>query len=242
MEAPSLTLKVLSLRYSSWSMRPWLAMAQAGLDFTTDTVTLAHMMDPTQSTSLEERRQMGSVRGLFPVLQIADPKEEVWIHESLAICEYIAEHCPEAHLWPESPTDRARARAFSCEMMTGFLSLRDECSCALFARVPTFQPSRATLQDMERVFEIWNECLVHSGGPFLFGAHFGIVDCMYYPVITRFRTYGIPLPEGQIKAYVEAVERAPAVLKLLELARKEPNLTIYDDYIRKLGGDPDSQL
>mmetsp|Transcript_59794 Transcript_59794/g.146838 ORF Transcript_59794/g.146838 Transcript_59794/m.146838 type:complete len:263 (+) Transcript_59794:121-909(+) len=257
MDSPSpkkLTLKTLSLRYSSWSMRPWLALTQAGLEFSTDTVTLAHMMDPSTTTNLKERRRLGSVRGLFPVLQVAavapddDTKKEeeeeeeetttTWIHESLAICEYAADLCPEANLWPKSPTERARARALSCEMMTGFPSLRDECSCAMFARVPSFQSAPTTLKDIGRVFEIWSECLEHSGGPFLFGYHFGIVDCMYYPVITRFRTYGIELPTAQIKSYVEAVEKAPAVQKLVALARQEPTITIYDDYIRKLGGDP----
>lgn len=242
MVTPNLTLKVLSLRYSSWSMRPWLAMTLAGLDFTTETVTLTHMMDSSQTTSLEERRRLGSVRGLFPVLHVSgDDEQEVWIHESLAICEYAAELCPDAHLWPQSPTDRARGRALCCEMMTGFTSLRNECSCALFARVSTFQPAPETIKDVERVFEIWSECLARSSGPYLFGAHLGIVDCMYYPVITRFRTYGIELPV-QIKTYVEAVEENPAVQKLVELARKEPSITIYDDYIRKLGGDPKSAL
>jgi glutathione S-transferase len=126
--------------------------------------------------------------------------------------------------------------------MTGFLSLRNECSCALFARVPSFQPVPDTRKDIERVFEIWSDCLTLSGGPYLFGAHFGIVDCMYYPVITRFRTYGIQLPTDQIKAYVEAVERTPSVEKLVAMAKKEPGITIYDDYIRKLGGDPKSVL
>ena len=242
-------------------MRPWLVLTQAELDFKTETVTLAHMMDPNQTTDLEERRRLGSVRGLFPVLQIVDvavppltavdtkkddnDKEEVsttWIHESLAICEYVADICPEANLWPQCPTDRARARALSCEMMTGFPSLRDECSCALFARVPSFQPAPETLKDIDRVFEIWTECLDRSGGPFLFGTHFGIVDCMYYPVITRFRTYSIDLPTTQINAYVQAVEKSPAVQKLVALARQEPSITIYDDYIRKLDGDATAAL
>ena len=238
-------------------MRPWLVLTQAGVDFTTETVTLAHMMDPNKTTTdLEERRRLGSVRGLFPVLQVEaaappltdattkdddhddDDKEgataTTWIHESLAICEYVADICPDANLWPKCPTDRARARALSCEMMTGFPSLRDECSCALFARVPSFQPAPNTFKDIDRMFEIWTECLDRSGGPFLFGSHFGIVDCMYYPVITRFRTYDIELPTNQIKSYAQAVEKSQAVQKLVALARREPSITIYDDYIRKL--------
>lgn len=225
-------------------MRPWLVLTQAGLDFQTETLSLPHMMDPAKTTSLTERRKLGSVRGLFPVLTVQQEKDgdSTAIHESLAICEYIADLFPDVHLWPDTCLDRARARAICCEMMTGFMGLRNECSCALFARVPSFQPSPAAVQDMERIWEIWTECLESSGGPFLFGQHFGIADAMYYPVITRFRTYGIELPTPTIEAYVQAVEATPAVTKLVQLARNEPGITVYDDYIQKLGGDPNKAL
>ena len=227
-------------------MRPWLILTHSGIDFQTETVSLPHMMDPTKTTSLTERRKLGSVRGLFPVLKVAQQgggdDDGVSIHESLAICEYVADCCPDAHLWPTDPVDRARARAICCEMMTGFPNLRNQCSCALFARVPSFQPAPETMQDAERVWEIWTECLQASGGPYLFGEHFGIADAMYYPVITRFRTYGFELPSPLIKAYVEAVEATPAVTKLVEWAKTEPGIPIYDDYIQQLGGDPTKEL
>lgn len=248
---PALTLKVLSLRYSSWSMRPWLVLTQAGADFDTETVSLPSMLDPTKTTSLSERRQLGSVRGLFPVLQVGqdgdnhkndDEKHDTLIHESLAICEYVAELFPNAHLWPTEPLDRAQARAICCEMTTGFMELRKECACHLFARVPAFAPAAETLLDIERVFEIWTACLERSGGPYLFGEHFGIADAMYFPVLTRFRTYGIELPTELLKAYAATVEATPAVRKLMALAATEPAIPIYDDYVRKLGGDPDKEL
>ena len=241
---PSLALKMLSLRYSSWSMRPWLVLTHSGVDFDTETISLPHMADPTKTTSLSERRKLGSVRGLFPVLQVKKEgsHEGTSIHESLAICEYIADLVPEAHLWPDDPLDRARARAICCEMMTGFTSLRNECSCVLFARVSDFAPVPQTLEDIDRVFEIWSECLEQSGGPFLFGKHFGIADAMYYPVITRFRTYGIAITDPKLQAYAEAVEALPAVQKLVGIAKSEPPIPIYDDYIRKLGGDPTKEL
>ena len=233
-------------------MRPWLVMAQSGIDFRTETVSLAHMADPTKTVSLAERRKMGSVRGLFPVLRVVtgqgeeeqqQEEDEAWIHESLAISEYIAELNPDANLWPNDPLERARARALCCEMVSGFQNLRSECPCALFARVPSsFRPAPATAKDIERVFEIWSECLSRSGGPFLFGAHFGIVDAMYYPVLTRFRTYCIDLPGGPIETYAKAMESSPTVMKLVEIARKEPSIPTYDDYIRKLGGDPEKEL
>jgi glutathione S-transferase len=243
MTPPILTLKVLSLRYSSWSMRPWLVLTHAGVDFQTETVSLPHMMDPSQTTSMEERRQLGSVQGLFPVLEVtADDNDDGStgkVHESLAICEYVADLWPEAHLWPKDPLARARARAVCCEMLSGFSGLRGECSCNLFARVPSFQPTPHTQNDIDRVFEIWTDCLERAGGgPYLFG----IADAMYYPVVTRLRTYGIELPTERLKAYVEAIEATPVVVKLVEMARKEPGIPTYDAYIRGLGGDPNKEL
>ena len=114
---PHLKLTVLSLRYSSWSMRPWLALTHAGAAFSKETVELAHMQQQAdfssgtidltnvQPTPLSDRRALGSVHGLFPVLRVDD----VPIHESLAICEYVAEAFPAAGLWPEDPVDRAEA-------------------------------------------------------------------------------------------------------------------------------------
>lgn len=244
----NLRLTVLSLRYSSWSMRAWLALTHAGANFHTETVALAHMhriagisdgaTDPAdiEPTPLADRRELGSVHGLFPVLRI----DGTPIHESLAICEYAAEAFPEACLWPRASLARAQARAISCEMVGGFQTMRDELSCHLFARVPDFSPSAEVLPDVSRVFEIWDECLDRSGGPFLFG-QFCIADAMYFPVLTRFRTYGIPLA-GRAMNYAAALDGLPAVQQLTKLASKEPRVPVYDDYISRLGGDPDGAL
>ncbi len=244
----NLKLTVLSLRYSSWSMRPWLALTQAGARFETETVALPHMhrvvdasadsTDPAEiaPTPLSERRALGSVHGLFPVLRV----DGVPIHESLAICEYVADTFPEAGLWPRGSTDRARARAISCEMVGGFLKMREEMSCHLFGRVPDFSPSAPVLADISRVFEIWNECLDRSGGPFLFGK-FSIADAMYFPVLTRFRTYGIPLT-GHAAEYAVSLDTSPAVQQLIKIASEEPRIPVYDDYVSRLGGDPDGAL
>lgn len=245
---PALKLTVLSLRYSSWSMRPWLALTQAGASFETETVELAEMMrqggagggendlgrfDPG---SLADRRTLGSVHGLFPVLRV----DGAPIHESLAICEYAAEAFPDAGLWPADALSRAQARAISCEMLSGFVNLRGKLSSHLFGRVPDFSPDAATRVEISRVFEIWSQCLDRSGGPFLFG-RFGIADAMYFPVLGRFRTYGVPLPPG-LSAYAKAIDAQPAVQKLVDLARTAPRIPVYDDYLRGLGGDPDAAL
>jgi glutathione S-transferase len=245
---PHLKLTVLSLRYSSWSMRPWLVLAQAGADFETQTVELPGLQMQGDSDdggnalisggvdSMSMRRSLGSVHGLFPVLRV----DGVPIHESLAICEYAADAYPEATLWPSDQVQRARARAISCEMLSGFFSLRGELSCHLFGRVPGFNPSEKSQADISRIFELWGESLESSGGPFLFGA-FCIADAMYFPVLSRFRTYGIAVPD-HLNAYVGALESLLAVKRLIAVAAEGPRIPIYDDYLRDLGGDPDGAL
>jgi glutathione S-transferase len=228
---PRLKLTVLSLRYSSWSMRPWLALTHAGADFDTETVELTSF-----DASIAERRALGSIRGLFPVLRI----DGAPVHESLAICEYAADAFPEARLWPEDAIERARARAISLEMVSGFTNLRREMLCHLFGRVAAFEPSRAAQDEIARVLEIWSECLERWGGPFLFGG-VSIADFMYYPVLTRLRTYGVPVT-GNASDYARALEQLPAVAKLVEVARREPAIGVYDEYLRDLGGDPEAAL
>jgi len=221
-------LTILSLRYSSWSMRAWLVLTHSGAPFETETVELASF----DETTLAERRALGSVAGLFPVLRVdGEP-----IHESLAIAETVAEAFPDAALWPETSLDRARARAISAEMVGGFSRLRAEMICHLFARTPQFIPSEEARTNIDRIVEIWTECLERSGGPFLFG-HASIADFFYYPVLTRFRTYGIRLTE-KLEGYAQSVEALPAVEALIVKARTEPSIGIYDDYIAGLGGDP----
>jgi len=231
-----LKLTVLSLRYSSWSMRPWLALYHTGAPFETDTVALPHMSRQSETTPLAQRRSLGSVRGLFPVLRV----DGTPIHESLAICEYVADAFPDAHLWPAEPLQRAAARAICTEMVSGFTAMRNEMSCHLFGRVPSFKPTEAAVADIERVFEIWHEKLDASGGPFLFG-RFSIADAMYFPVLTRFRTYGIKLPSTLVP-FADALESQPAVLALIAVASSAPHIPVYDDYLRRFGGDPDAAL
>lgn len=242
---PPLRLSVISLRYSSWSMRPWLALTHAGAAFATETAEPVLGRQPAGAgddgslakiarDELGARRQMGSVTGLFPVLHVGGTA----IHESLAICEWVNEAFPEARLLPEEPLARARARAVSCEMLGGFTNLRTHLSCHPFARVPRFVPNAATRLEIERVFELWQDALDRSGGPFLFGP-FGIADAMYYPVRTRLRTYGVSVPDA-LSPYVAALDAVPAVRALEAAARAAPRIAVYDDYVRSLGGDPDA--
>jgi len=242
---PKLELAVMSLRYSSWSIRPYLALAHAGVDFDIRTADLPEVARQASTGSivhadaaavgLDKRRELGSVTGLFPVLWVdGEP-----IHESLAICEWLAESWPDVHLWPRPTRDRAMARSFSSEMATGFSNLRTHMGCHVFARVPGFTPDDATRAEIDRVFDIWRTCLGRSGGPFLFG-DFGIIDCMYFPVVTRFRTYCVPLPDD-LEKYATAMESSAPVLSWRKLAAVAPAIPAYDEHILSLGGNPDAE-
>ena len=239
-----LRLYVLSLRYSSWSIRPWLALRVANADFDVETVEIPDLglqgqtdgpgLVDLRQERLASRRGQGSVTGLFPVLEV----EGTPIHESLAICEWIAEAYPGAGLWPADPLDRARARAVCCEMTTGFLQLRSRMLCHVFARVPDYRPDASTTIEIERVKEIWHASLDRSSVGFLFGS-FGITDCMYFPVLTRFRTYGIEL-DVELETYAQRVESHSAVRAWREAAASAPAIPVYDEMIRNLGGDPEA--
>lgn len=236
-------LYVMSLRYSSWSMRALLPLLHVGADVEVRTVSLdlsgqgdaQPEMDveryvKSAAERLAARRALGSVTGYFPVLEIDGER----IHEALAICEWTAERYPEAGLWPRDAMARARARALSAEMSSNFFNLRRNMSCHVFARVPGFVPNGPTRVEILRAFELMQQSLAASGGPFLFG-NFGIVDAMFFPVLTRFATYGIDLPPG-LRPYAETMQASPAVAAWRELARQAPSIPVYDDYVVSAGG------
>jgi glutathione S-transferase len=239
-----LLLRVLSLRYSSWSIRPWLVLTTAGAPFSVETVEIEDLaaqgvdtgvaLTAISEEQLARRRAEGSITGLFPVLYV-DGKP---IHESLAICEWAAEAFPGVALWPEDALERARARAVCCEMVAGFHHLRTHMSCNVFARVPNCVRSAATERDILRVFEIWRDSLDASGGPFLFGK-FSIADCMYFPVLTRFRTYGVKL-DSHAETYARELEAHVSIEKWRQVALTAPPIPVYDQAIRDLGGDPEA--
>lgn len=182
--------------WSSWSMRPWLVLKRAGLDFTETLVSLR--TDQTDALI----RAAGSPSGLVPVLKTAD----LVIWDSLAICEYVAELAPAAGLWPAEPAARALGRCAAAEMHAGFHSLRGELSMDLARReVKTLVP--ATEADVCRVVALWSSLLARFGGPFLVGQAWSIADAFFTPVATRFRSYGVRLSDygdtGPAAAYGE---------------------------------------
>ena len=172
--------------YSSWSLRPWLLMKEAGIEFEEHRI-------PLDTPTFKQDIAAFTPTGCVPVLKLGDTT--VW--DSLAICETVAERWPELKLWPEDPDERAHARAISAEMHSGFSHLR-ECmpmNCrAMGRKVPI--PDELG-DDINRVIDIWTECHKHYGdrGGWLFGS-FSVADAMYAPVVLRLRTYGINLPES----------------------------------------------
>ena len=206
-----LRLVIANLNYSSWSMRPWLALKHAGAEFRCHDVRLK-----TES-GWKERILQFSGAGNVPILVDGS----LSVHESLAICEYAAELYPQAKLWPEARELRARGRAISCEMHAGFVSLRSELAFNVREDRSGVVPSAAARAEIARVISLWDACRARfgSGGPWLFG-NFSPADAMYAPVALRFLTYGVELP-ASAAAYAQAVRRHPAVEAWIRDARAE---------------------
>ena len=197
---PSLTLVIGNKNYSSWSLRPWLLLRQAGIPFEEVRIPL---YAPESAAALGKWSPSGKV----PALHDGDLR--VW--DSLAICEYLAERFPDKQLWPLDAAARAVARSVSAEMHAGFSALREHMSMNIRARRPGRGRTPECLADVERILAMWTECRARFGGSgdFLFG-RFGIADAMYAPVVLRFRTYGVVL-EGAAKDYADAVLALPAL-------------------------------
>lgn len=206
---PKLTLVIGNKNYSSWSLRPWLAMKQAGLEF--DEVRIPLDGPRTQS---EIRRYSPS--GKVPVLIDGDLK--VW--ESLAICEYVAERFAN-NLWPADIAVRALARSICAEMHAGFHNLRENMPMDCRNRYPGEGRTPAVEAEIDRIIAIWRECRQKfaTGGPMLFG-NFTIADAMFAPVVMRFVTYDVKL-NSEATAYAEAILALPAVQEWLACAWSE---------------------
>jgi glutathione S-transferase len=194
-------------RYSSWSLRGWLAVRLAGLDVEEVVIPLAGGSTP------EIKRATPS--GLVPYLEHRGAR--VW--ESLAICEYCAEIFP--GLWPADPAARAHARAIAAEMHAGFRELRMAMPMSLFRKAAGAGHTPGALADVARIEAIWAESLGRHGGPFLFGGTFGNADSMYAPVVARFLTYQPKLSALSL-AYCAAVRAAPLVAEWYDAAAREP--------------------
>ena len=196
----TLTLVIGNKNYSSWSMRPWLALKTSGIAFEEKFI-------PLYTGAADKQRILDVTRsGKVPAL--IDGDVTVW--DSLAIIEYLAECFPEARLWPVDPACRAHARSASAEMHSGFAALRNECGMNLHRPVGAKALSENARADIARIQELWTDCRQRYGkaGSFLFGAFTG-ADAMYAPVIHRFRTYAIDVTSPG-RAYMDTMMSLPA--------------------------------
>ena len=197
----TLTLVIGNKNYSSWSMRPWLALRANNIPF--DEVFI-----PLYTGEADKERILSFTHsGKVPVLIDGD----VTIWDSLAIIEYVAERFPQAMLWPEDRARRGHARSISAEMHSGFAALRNECGMNLHRPVRPIALSDDARANIARVQQIWIECRDRYGkfGPFLFGS-FGGADAMFAPVVHRFRTYAIPVAP-EVQAYMDTMMSLPAL-------------------------------
>ena len=204
-----LILVIGNKNYSSWSMRPWVALVAFDVPFKEVRVLLDQ---PDTANRIAEY----SLAGRVPVL--IDGELTVW--DSLAICEYVAEQFPDKHLWPKNSAARARARSICSEMHSSFSALRSSMSMDIRASHPGQGRTPQTQADIGRISEIWEECLSQYGHhQFLFG-EFSIADAYFAPVVMRFRTYGVFLAPA-LQAYMERVITHPAVARWMQEAQDE---------------------
>ena len=215
--------------YSSWSLRPWLLLRQAGIAFSERRLRL----ESEPGSAFKQTLLALAPSGRVPLL-VDDDGFAVW--DSLAIAEYVAELHPDKHLWPADRRQRARARSLCAEMHSGFAPLRNRCPMNIEASLPAIGARCASewpdvAADLRRIDAMWSEQLAASGGPFLFGA-FGIVDAYYAPVCSRAKTYALPLsPAAQ--AYADRIHALPAMQEWCAAARDEHDFLAEDEPYRQ---------
>lgn len=204
------TLYIGNRNYSSWSLRPWLLMRQAGIGFDEQLVRFSDPQFAQRLTALGAPPRV-------PVL--VDDDFVVW--DSLAIVEYLAERCPRAGIWPAAAHSRARARSICAEMHAGFAALRAGLSMNIEARLPGRGHTPEVARDVDRIIAMWTELrAAHAhAGPFLFGA-FCAADAYYAPVVSRFATYAVAVPDP-VREYMDTILALPPMREWSQAARAE---------------------
>ena len=208
-----LQLVIGSKRYSSWSLRPWLALKVARIPFKE---VLVPLCQPSTAAALARRSPSKKV----PVLVAG----ELRIWESLAILEYLADRYPAKGLWPKGREARAVARAVASEMHAGFGQLRANMPMDIGKHHPGQGRTPGVEADIARIDALWRDCRKRfgKGGPFLFGA-FGNADAMFAPVVSRFTTYEVKLSKAA-QDYCDAIDALPAMQAWAEAASHEPEV------------------
>ena len=223
-----LKLYIGNKNYSSWSMRPWVLLRQAGIPFEEQMVRFDSFdAESTFKSTVVKVTPTGRV----PVL--TDAGFEIW--DTLAIAEYAAEKFPQKNLWPQNAKARARARSICAEMHAGFGALRSHCPMNIEAALPQmgqliWRDKPAVRNDVARIVQMWSELLQQHGGPMLFG-HFTIADAYFAPVCMRLTTYALPVPQA-ITDYVERVTQLPGVRAWIDDALAEKDFLDFEEPYR----------
>ncbi|WP_312306820.1 glutathione S-transferase family protein, partial [Pulveribacter sp.] len=224
-----LQLYIGNKNYSSWSMRPWVLLRQAGIPFEEVPVRF----DSFDASSQFKRQLQGvSPTGKVPVL--VDGDLTVW--DTLAIAEYVAEKFPDRQLWPQDMATRAHARSVVAEMHSGFAQLRSHCPMNIEAHLPevgalAWRDRPGLRADVQRLVEMWSGLLMRHGGPLLFGPQFTVADAFFAPVCMRLKTYALPVP-AEITAYVERVCALPGVKAWIDGALAEADFREFEEPYR----------
>ena len=213
--------------YSSWSLRPWLLMKHAGIAFEEVPLRISFEAGSPFKNALAAVAPSGRV----PVL--VDDGFAVW--DTLAIAEYLAEKFADKRLWPVDAKSRARARSLCAEMHSGFQALRNACPMNIEAELPEvgarlLRDEPGVGEDVARIDGMWQQQLDEHGGPFLFGA-FSIADAYYAPVVTRIRTYALPV-SAAVGAYVDRIFGLPSMQQWVAQARAEHDFLPFDEPYR----------
>jgi glutathione S-transferase len=215
--------------YSSWSMRPWVLLTNAGIAF--EEIKLRFdSMEP--GSEFKNAINKITPTGKVPVL--VDDGLVVW--DTLAIAEYVADKYPAKNLWPQDIKHRARARSVCAEMHSGFTALRGACMMNIEASLPTegalaLRDKPAVRADVARIETIFSELLAQHGGPYLFGNQFTIADAYFAPVCMRFKTYALS-QRADINAYVDRVRAAPGVAQWIADALVENDFRDFEEPYR----------
>ena len=209
------TLIAGTRNWSSWSLRPYVALKATGAPFEIVDIRLRQTDAPTTREQILKYSPAGKV----PALKIDEGGNVLTVWDSLAICETLAERHPEANLWPQDAAARATARSYACEMHSGFPDMRDQLTMD-FARekeLPELRPE--TKAQIARILSAWESALADHKGEFLFG-NLSVADCMYAPVVSRFLTYGVET-SAPIKTYMNRVMALPAMTEWRKAAQAE---------------------
>jgi len=223
-----LKLYIGNKNYSSWSMRPWVLLKQAGIPFEEVMVRFDSF---DKDSAFKEALQAITPAGRVPVL--VDDGFAVW--DTLAIAEYLAEKFPEKQLWPQQPKARARARSVCAEMHSGFSALRSHCPMNIEASLPqvgalAWRDQPAVRADVQRIVGMWTELLEQNKGPMLFG-EFSVADAYFAPVCMRIKNYALPVP-GHITDYIRRVCALPGVRAWIDQALAEKDFLDFDEPYR----------